>query len=173
MLPFTDTIQKRGAWKTSLGAFLTGTFIAIKQVMVCVMGAYFRNGIHSPEGREVMEKVTQVTRAGEVPFILHADFNATPAEVEASIWPSILCATIRHTNAPTSTARNIDFLIHISTLDPLFRSVVASWSSPFATHASIRSLFSRAPEDLRKWVPAAPRKIPKQPKSIEWSSELW
>ena len=70
---------------------------------------YVRGGMKSPEASELFSELMALTDQGLIPFILAADFNATPNEVSTSLWATTLRATVCSPGRRTCTAREIDF----------------------------------------------------------------
>ena len=128
---------------------------------IYIAGGYARGGIDSPGANELFTEMHRATHGGTLPFLLLADFNATPQELTASKWAEILKATVVCCGEVTSTAREIDFALVSTEIAHLILACIARWDSPYATHATIGVILSRDRADYMQWTPRAPAKIPK------------
>ena len=98
------------------------------------MASYHRGGIDW----DILGMVAATTRAGTHPFILYGDFNATPAELEASGFPSTVDAVVYHSNIYSceldGVRSNIDFFLVSRTLVPLLDKLQVIRPVPFGPH---------------------------------------
>ena len=115
--------------------FLVARILCHKQCDILIVGGYFREGLNSVE---TWTQLVALTQRGSLPFLLFADFNCTPEEVEKSEWLFQLDAVVKHSGGATSTKRNIDYVIHSNSLSSCLTNLQSSWCDPFATHAGIR-----------------------------------
>ena len=101
-----------------------------------------------------------LTDQGRIPFILAADFNATPSEVNMSLWATTLRATVFSPGRRTCTTREIDFFLVSEVLAGAIIGVEECWANPLATHAMVRLVMSRDSTDFMMQMPRKPAELP-------------
>jgi hypothetical protein len=87
----------------------TATFVKLRKVWVLVAAGYFRTGAAGEEAKTTMAAIEAMTQGFRLPYILLADWNSTPEEVEALGIPSKMRGFLAKTGSKTSTSREIDF----------------------------------------------------------------
>lgn len=137
--------RERMAW-ISEGHYLTGFTIPIAGEDVIVMGSYHRGGITD----SVLEQVRVLTRNGALLFLLSGDFNAPPAELEATGWPKMLHATVVAPSQATchqGKGSTIDYLLASTALSGLLQLRVID-EVPWGPHSALEVVL---PNDPKAW----------------------
>ena len=80
---------------------------------------YVRGGVNTEEAAEFWTQFKDLCDCGKVPFVLAADWNATPDEVKTKGWCAEVDGILSSTGLLTCAAREVDFLM-ISFLSSFF-----------------------------------------------------
>ena len=148
-------------------AFVSGFQLDTRRGPLLMLGGYCYEG----QTEEVFKKVARETAFGKRAFILAADFNRSPAEIEQLPWISRLGASILHTGEATCKSREgtvseIDFLVvSDSILDDV--SVKAFWEVPWGTHAGLEIVIDEKLSSWRTLVSTSRARLPKPIKKPE------
>ncbi len=141
---WTDTVDRKG----HIGPFfdLVGRTVQLDEVEVGIMVAYFdcKEGV-SGSNLDILGRVEARTGAGRDPFLLAADFNATPEELGAAAgdWLTRNKATIVRAHNLSITCRAgaegslIDYFIVSERLVGAIKSVWVDVSTPWWPHYGV------------------------------------
>ena len=176
LVPPAQAKAENGVWKVGETPWLSGTFIYLKNQPILVVGGYVRGCMKSPEASDFFSELMALTDRGRIPFILAADFNATPGEVNTSLWATTLRASVYSPGRRTCTAREIDFFLISDVLDTAIIGVEESWANPLATHAMVRLVVSRSSSGFMMQAPRTPVELPHLSPEVSNSSRahaLW
>ena len=99
--PLEDSNWDQTMWQSAVSPYLSGTYVHVKNLPILSLASYVRGGIKTPEGSETLASLAYLTNNGKIPFILIADVNATPDELERSGICEMLEAVILHAGGAT------------------------------------------------------------------------
>ena len=164
--PLTTCIDDSGL--VNRGSRLAGRTIKIHDVEILVLAGYFQCGgnLDSPVNRHILQEVEDLTRGGEVPFILGADVNFPQTKwAEAAIpWLRKLQAITWLPTNSTYTCKGakgakdtlIDYFIVSVALRPLILRCEVVLDVPWGPHLGLILTLSTRIDQMLAWQLSKP-----------------
>ncbi len=133
----------------SPGHRLTGRTVAIAGVEILVLAAYFLSGgdLQSPTNIGILKQVDHLTRGGNTPFILGADFNFEECSWVESVFPwlrKLQATTVSPDNSSYTCKQRegvqckiIDYFMISVCLRPLVAQCKVVLDAPWGTHLGV------------------------------------
>ena len=159
---FTEHIcgdTSEDGWAISAEHDLAGRTVHLRGVDVMVLGGYARNGDY----HQMAAAIARMTRHGKVPFVLLADFNASPDEVREEGWLNELDAEVILPQASITCHQGagslIDFGVASKCLAPYILSFLVDTSVPWGPHDGLRLRLGRDPRAVMVRALTRPRPL--------------
>ena len=144
--PISVDVDSRPA---CMGGRIAATFVGLLGgIMFLSVYLYHTEG-WTHRNQLIMEELVRVVAMLKLPFLIFADWNMQPADLEQSLWVELLKAVVIFDPSPLGTFKgrdgsisNFDFLLMDRRLVPVYRRFEVARLDPFDPHKPILAWFA-------------------------------